>query len=102
MHQEFIAAVRKIERYCGSLIDRNTEFQKLRDARCLINSVLMRTLGINKFLIDTGINEHVPTPGEMQMLRMAIHNAFGAPGDWGGDMEDALRDLYRLNIPPAC
>jgi hypothetical protein len=56
----------------------------------------MRAVGISQYLRT----ERDQGGGALADLRNRIHAAFGAPGDWGGELGDALRDLYRLEIKP--
>ncbi len=87
----FVDAVRRIEAACGKLIERDSAYV---DARSLIVTVLMRSVGIVDFLAASTMDH----PREMtDLLRSKIHKAFGVPGDWGREtpLGRALSDLYQ-------
>ncbi len=86
----FVDAVLRIEAACGKLIERDSAYA---DARSLIVTVLMQAVGITPFLAAHTMDH----PREMKdALRLKIHKAFGAPGDWGYEtpLGRALSDLY--------
>ncbi|MEP0846037.1 MAG: hypothetical protein HRF50_04350 [Phycisphaerae bacterium] len=78
---------------CAALIDAETPDYRLAEARALIADVLMRSLGIAQFLRDAANGAAIPDERCCEISRRCAL-AFGAPGDWGGDVESALRALY--------
>ncbi len=89
-----------VAKACAAIIDRETEEVNLQDARCLIITALMRACGI-RHLLSAGLNERAVSLSECIDVRNRVHDAFGAPGDWGGELCEALRRLYRIDLKPA-
>ena len=93
----FVDAVRRIERACGALIsprEARCAGPLMLDARSLIIDVLMRSLGITRFLASSTFDHPREITDE---LRNKILTAFGPPGSWGYEelLGKALLDLYR-------
>jgi len=63
--------------------------------------VARRAVGINTFLLDSRKGESYSDQLKVE-LRMQIHGAFGAPGDFGYStpIGRALQKLYLLEIRP--
>ncbi|MCC6907080.1 MAG: hypothetical protein IT430_03990 [Phycisphaerales bacterium] len=96
--QQFQTALVKLDRAVGALIDRDVEDDNLRDARCLLTSALMRSCGVSQLLQRFVFEpENVSIVYARPVLK-AVHDAFGAPGDWGGDLCDALRAIYNVRL----
>lgn len=95
---EFVEAAIALERAVAALIDPNTEIQAFRDARSLICSALMRSVQVSPLLLDNLMNPKAITIGRCRLVRDLVLAAFGAPGDWGGPIADALRRLYRVDL----
>lgn len=97
VEERFVNAVRQIDGHCATLLDRESEDNDLKDARCLIGSVLMRAVGISRFLAET--LQEGPQVG-LRALRIKIYDAFGSPGDWGyeSSLRRALSALYAIPL----
>ena len=48
----------------------------------------------------TGLFGHKPEEVDLIAHRKRLHEVMGAPGDWGGKIEDALRAIYNLDLSP--
>lgn len=88
----------QLDHAVGALIDRDVEDDNLRDARCLITSALMRSCGVSPLLQRFAFEPGTIPIDDARSVIKAVHNAFGAPGDWGGDLGDALRSIYNLRL----
>jgi hypothetical protein len=89
--------IRAIDGIAGSMDDLADTEQKLRDAQCLLRSVLCQASTLRQ--IAGGADKM--SYHDLTTRRNHIHTAFGAPGDWGygTPLGDALRDLYEIEIP---
>ena len=91
---DFAIACSALREACVNLIDEHAGDYRLKDARDLLRSALMLSVGIQPFLRDASIGKAT--------TRMAIevcnrvYAAFGAPGDWGNGIEIALRKIYAI------
>lgn len=92
------SALLQLDHAVGALIDRDVEDDNLRDARCLITSALMRACGVLQLLQRFVFEPDRISIDDARAVMKAVHNAFGAPGDWGGELGDALRSIYNLRL----
>lgn len=92
------SALLQLDHAVGALIDRDVEDDNLRDARCLITSALMRACGVSPLLQRFVFDPQTVSTDDARAVIKAVHTAFGAPGDWGCDLGDALRSIYNLRL----
>ena len=93
-NEAFVDAVRRIQSACEEIAGLYSVGGFPLDDRCLIVKVLMRSVGITLFLAGPVMDY---SQAYTDALRFKIHEAFGAPGDWGYEspLGSALADLYQ-------